>query len=1522
MHDTYAGCHSSKIFKVNLCCAALLFTCAAFFAVPDLFADTLIWSGGGATANWSDSGNWFGVVPNNGDILVFQGGQPKPTNTNNIAGLTLNQIRFIGASGGYNIFGNSFTLSNLVSSIEATNTAGINQINNDISIPAGNLVVNVAPSAKLILFGVLSGPGGIIKNGGGTNQIAGPNSNTYGGTTTVNAGLMELNKLGFPLAATAISGNAVVVGNGTNSATLRNLAQLEIVDSATMTINDSSTWDLGTWSETIGNSLTLSGATVMGSGTMGLSPNNTVTFTGNDSTISANFDVGSGTCTMQVNSYLNIISGVISGTANITKNGDGNIQLANQNTFTGSFTANNSGYVWIFHPLSLGTSAGGATFNDTSSLAIDGNITVTNALFLNSHSIYAIQNFNADTNTWTGPVTFGTTNSTIWVVTNGSFVVNGTPSGPGGFIKTGAGLLTLGGSGSSYAGDTTVNEGILLLNAANVIRYGTLTIGDGISYNTTSNPQPSDIVRYLTASCIFGGAGGSRVVIKSSGWLDLNGFFDDVGPIAMDGGQITTGASGTLRLFPPFNTYKTDPTNGTSFFTGNLDLRENSNLGMSNSSVLDIVGPVTSATGPVGAYSLIKNGPGTLYLTSSNSYTGPTIIQEGILYAQNASALGTTDSGTVVSNNATLALLGPNMMGITNEALSLNGLGTSFVWGNLDVETSGTNFWVGPITLNADSMVTAYWNNVPPSVLRIISSINGPGGFTTLPAGSGIIYMDGATSNSYAGLTRVLGGTLLLNKSFSDGAIPGNAVVASTLRLLATAQINNTADVLVQASGLFDFGPYTDGIDTLHGNGSITFGTSGWLDIGMNNGTSSFDGLMSGIGYVGGYTVGKWGTGTFTMNGNNTYQNRSDVYGGTLVINGFQPQSPAFVSTAFSTASSLAGSGTVGDILCEGHLFPSGIFTCSNLAFTASGSFHETINGRFPGTTYDQMNVRGTNNLANAVLALGVPLANGVSVGDQIVMINNDGVDPITGIFAGYPQGSSYNANGFTFVIAYNGGTGNDVVFNVTSVPGDAVSSSVTAGNGDHIIGPNECNNLNIVITNKTAIPMTGITASLSTTTIGVEVTQPYSSYADVPGNGKGTNIAPFQISTLPSFPCGQDINLQLTVHPASGAFTVPLVVHSGTPGNVPVRVDNGIVTGIPDIGFVESTNIVSGFVGQVAKVTVELYLTHTFDSDLTNISLIAPDGTTVLLSSANGGAGQNYGSSCSPDASRTTFDDAALTPIASGVAPFMGTFRPQSPLSAFINDPIPNGNWRLHIADGFGGSLGTLRCWSLLLFPTTCAPGSGICGFCTPPISGSITTNDLVEPTRVSRNGFVSSCGAFKAFPGTLDSNLHYKAHTFTNTSGADACVTIELAASCDVQAVAYLGAFDTNNLASNYLGDSGASTSGGGTNSFSCDIAAGARFVVVVNEVASGAGCNNYTLSLSGLPCPPPALSVEDVPTANAHLYWPNSAGGYLLESSPLVQPTTWTAVTNEPIILNGNYNVTNGASAPSRFYRLHKP
>src|SRR5262249_38129562 len=141
------------------------------------------------------------------------------------------------------------------------------------------------------------------------------------------------------------------------------------------------------------------------------------------------------------------------------------------------------------------------------------------------------------------------------------------------------------------------------------------------------------------------------------------------------------------------------------------------------------------------------------------------------------------------------------------------------------------------------------------------------------------------------------------------------------------------------------------------------------------------------------------------------------------------------------------------------------------------------LNGRNPGTGYDQLNVRGTNNLGSAHLAVSVNMTNPVSVGDKLIILTNDGGEAITGTFVSLPEGSIIPGGGFTFVLSYVGGSGNDVSLTVTNVPGGATSSGVTAGNGNHTIDPNECGNMAMVITNQTATPMTGVSAVLSSST-------------------------------------------------------------------------------------------------------------------------------------------------------------------------------------------------------------------------------------------------------------------------------------------------------------------------------------------------------------------------------------------------------------------------------------------------------
>ena len=125
----------------------------------------------------------------------------------------------------------------------------------------------------------------------------------------------------------------------------------------------------------------------------------------------------------------------------------------------------------------------------------------------------------------------------------------------------------------------------------------------------------------------------------------------------------------------------------------------------------------------------------------------------------------------------------------------------------------------------------------------------------------------------------------------------------------------------------------------------------------------------------------------------------------------------------------------------------------------------------------------------------------------------------------------------------------------------------------------------------------------------------------------------------------------------------------------------------ISDLRLVQDVNIKVGS------------LTHTYDGDLV-LTLIAPNGTRVALSTRRGAAGDNF--------TNTVFDDEATTPIASGVAPFTGSFKPEALLS--VLDGIPaNGNWTLEIQDAAASDVGTLTAWEVQFeFPAEQCPTVG----------------------------------------------------------------------------------------------------------------------------------------------------------------------------------------------------------------------
>ena len=110
--------------------------------------------------------------------------------------------------------------------------------------------------------------------------------------------------------------------------------------------------------------------------------------------------------------------------------------------------------------------------------------------------------------------------------------------------------------------------------------------------------------------------------------------------------------------------------------------------------------------------------------------------------------------------------------------------------------------------------------------------------------------------------------------------------------------------------------------------------------------------------------------------------------------------------------------------------------------------------------------------------------------------------------------------------------------------------------------------------------------------------------------------------------------------------------------------------------------------------VGVKVYLDTILHDEVGDLTIsLEHDGVDVTLLSHPTYGGANF--------IGTILNDAAGSPIASGAAPFTGSFRPEQQLSAFAGHD-PNGDWTLHIADDIAGNDGTLQAWGLtLLFDT-----------------------------------------------------------------------------------------------------------------------------------------------------------------------------------------------------------------------------
>lgn len=340
------------------------------------------------------------------------------------------------------------------------------------------------------------------------------------------------------------------------------------------------------------------------------------------------------------------------GTAtSLTKTGAGTLTLTGSSAYSGG-TVLNGGRLVIGSDRSLGTSLG--------SLALDGGALETTADLASARSI-----------------TLGAGGGTLSPETGTVLSLSGSVGGAGRLTKDGAGTLTLAGP-NTYTGGTLINAGILTGSAA---AFGT----GAITNNATL------VIDQPTTATLGNAIDGTGVLVKTgTGTLTLTGGNAYTGGTVLAGGRLSVASNTNLGAL----------TGGLALAGGALqttaDLTSARTIGLAagGGTLAPDAGTVLTLSGSVsGVGGLTKEGAGTLTLAGTNTYTGGTLVNAGVLTGS-AAGFGTG----AITNNATL---------VVDQATTAS-LGNAFNGGGTFVKTgAGSLTYIGTGTLSGPTLVAA-----------------------------------------------------------------------------------------------------------------------------------------------------------------------------------------------------------------------------------------------------------------------------------------------------------------------------------------------------------------------------------------------------------------------------------------------------------------------------------------------------------------------------------------------------------------------------------------------------------------------------------------------------------------------------------------------------------------------------------------------------------------------------------------------------------------------------------------------
>ena len=319
-------------------------------------------------------------------------------------------------------------------------------------------------------------------------------------------------------------------------------------------------------------------------------------------------------------------------------------------------------------------------------------------------------------------------------------------------------------------------------------------------------------------------------------------------------------------------------------------------------------------------------------------------------------------------------------------AIDVNGFGLLFSPTSANLEVAGTIGGAGPIT-----------NNAPRTLM-----------------------LHGA--NTFTGPLQIDGGTVLIDNNAALGsASVGTTVAAGARLMLRFVQIMEPLTLsggVIAATGVTDAYPSSSIVADIALTADSFFDATGLGGPGESPSTLGFQGALS-------------GSARLTTRGAIAVFTPSPAFTGPTTVEGslnFTLPAAGFPNSAITSLGDILGQGTIGSITAPaGYVSPNGEgLRTGNVVL----GLNATLSPRLLSwlDTGASLRVTGTVNLGNARLGFSDFYAPA-----NIVLIDNDGTDPVVGDFAGLPEGSPIY--GYTRYISYEGGTGNDVTLSPIAPP-------------------------------------------------------------------------------------------------------------------------------------------------------------------------------------------------------------------------------------------------------------------------------------------------------------------------------------------------------------------------------------------------------------------------------------------------------------------------------------------------------